>query len=178
MKSVLLALVLLVLAVSIEASVVATGTNTLNLTNDQTAQNASAATEQLQLNIDPDIVNPDCGGIYPANLNVKYGLDPFYLSTVCQQVLSFIGGNKGKQNVDIVWTCPGEPTNGTGDRDTFVILNTPANNALDANAATEQMAADMEIHRMSDGFFLSAEVLLGVKNDASGGKATFQFIFC
>lgn len=178
MKSSLLVLVLLVLAVSIEAAAVPTGTNTLNLNSDQTSQNASAATQQLQLNIDPDIVNPVCGGIYPANLNVKYGPDPFYLSNVCQQVLSFIGGNKGKQNVDIVWTCPGERTNGTGDRDTFVILNTPANNVLNANVATQQIAADMEIHRMSDGFFLSADVLLTAKVDASKGKATFQFIFC
>ncbi|KIW13317.1 hypothetical protein PV08_08505 [Exophiala spinifera] len=174
----ILVLVLSAFAMLTEAYVASTGTKNLNLNNDQIAQNASAATAQLQLNIDPDITNPNCGGIYPANINVKYGPDPFYLSDECRAVLSWLGGNDGKQDVDIVWTCTGQMTAGPGDRNTYIILNTAPNVVFSGSGGNQQIGAYMEIHRLSDGFFTTAAVYLQAKTDPADNKATFQFIFC
>ncbi|KAK6381684.1 hypothetical protein LTS17_004743 [Exophiala oligosperma] len=178
MKSIIIIIVLLAFAMFTEAYVVSTGTKNLDLDKDQAAQNASASTAQLQLNIDPDITNPNCSGIYPANLNVKYAPDPFYLSDACRDVLTWLGGNDGKQNVDIVWTCPGQKTAGTGDRNTYVILNTASNIVFSGSGGNQQVGAYMEIHRLSDGFFATAAVYLQAKTDPADNRATFQFIFC
>lgn len=164
MKSIILVLVLSALTMLIEAYVASTGTKNLDLNKDEIAQNASTATAQLQLNIDPDITNPNCSGIYPANINVKYGPDPFYLSDECRNVLSWVGGNDGNQNVDIVWTCPGQKTSGTGDRNTYVILSTASNIVLSGSGGNQQISANMEIHRLSDGFFATAAVHIQAKN--------------
>ncbi|EXJ93772.1 hypothetical protein A1O1_02165 [Capronia coronata CBS 617.96] len=146
---------------------------------DLAKRNASVGTQQLDLNIDPDIVNPNCGGVYPANINVQSAPDPFYLTTACNKVLSYIGGPKGDKDVDVIFACLAQPTNGSGDRDIKVILNTLANVVLDGSeSGTQNIAANMEITSESDDLLISTSVDIGVKVSSSHGKVTFQYIYC
>ncbi|EHY54345.1 hypothetical protein HRR83_008073 [Exophiala dermatitidis] len=148
-------------------------------TQDLVKRNMTVGTQQLNLNIDPDIINPVCGGIYPANINVQSAPDPFYLTTACDKVLGYIGGAKGSKNVDVVFACQAQPTTGTGDRDIKMILNTQANFVLDGSGGgTQNIPANMELTSESDNFFLSTSVNIGVKVSSSSGKITFQYIFC
>jgi len=141
---------------------------------DLTKRNETVGTQQLDLNIDPDIVNPNCGDIFLANINVESAPDPFYLSTDCNKVLNFIGGPKGNKDVDVVFTCPGQPNSGTGDRDVKIILSTLANNPV--GSGTQDIAANMQLEDEDDNdFIVSVGVQLGVKVNA--GKTTFQYIF-
>lgn len=142
-------------------------------------RNATATDDQLQLNINPNIVNPNCGGIFLANIDVQYAPDPFYLSGDCQNVLKFIGGNKGNKNVDVIFTCLGQPINGSGDRNIKVIVNTATDNVLNGkNNGVQEIVGSMEILDDAANTFLSASIQLGVTVDASAGKMTFQYIYC
>jgi len=141
-------------------------------------RNATAGSNQLWLNIDPDIVNPLCGGIFLANINVEYAPDPFYLSSTCNQVLNFIGGPKGNKDVDFVWTCLGQPTNGSGTRDIKFIISTDADITLNgADSGTQELAGEMEVESTDDNFFVSSSIDLGAKKN-SAGQADFQYIYC
>ncbi|KAI1615780.1 hypothetical protein EDD37DRAFT_206913 [Exophiala viscosa] len=143
-------------------------------------RNATSATvDQLQLNINPSIINPNCGGIYLANINVEYAPDPFYLSSACQSVLNFIGGNKGSKNVDVIFTCLGQSTSGSGNRDIKVIINTAAMNVLNgANSGVQEIAGSMEMMDETTNSFLSATIELGVKVDASTKTQAYEYIYC
>jgi hypothetical protein len=179
MKITILPLLFVSLPAMIEALILPLQVNPLNWhtidTQDLTKRNDTVGTQQLDLNIDPDIVNPVCGNVFLANINVESAPDPFYLSTDCNKVLNFIGGPKGNKDVDVVFTCPGQPNNGTGDRDVKVILSTLANNPVDSG--TQDIAANMQLEDADDDdFIVSVGVQLGVKVDAS--KTTFQYIFC
>jgi hypothetical protein len=139
-----------------------------------------AMSGELDLNIDPDIVNPSCGSIFEANINVETSPDPFYLSTACQNILSYIGGIKGNKDVDVVFACTGESIGtalGTGDRPIKVILNIAASAAVNgANGGTQLVPSNLELVNEQDNTFVSTQVNLGVK--MSGSKVTFQFIYC
>ncbi len=142
-------------------------------------RNATASGDQLWLNIDPDIVNPLCGGIFLANINVQYAPDPFYLSSACNKILNFIGGPKGKKDVDLVWTCLGQPTNGSGTRDIKFIISTAADNTLNgATSSTQELEGALEVVSTDDSFIATTSIQVGVKAKASAGKATFQYIYC
>ncbi|EXJ92067.1 hypothetical protein A1O3_00617 [Capronia epimyces CBS 606.96] len=146
---------------------------------DLVKRNITVGTQQLDLNIDPDIVNPNCGGVYLANINVQFAPDPFYLTAACNKVLSYIGGPKGNKDVDVVFACLAQPTSGSGDRDIKVILNTQANFVLDGSqSGTQNIPANMEITSENDNFFLSTSVDIGVKVNSGAGKVTFQYIYC
>lgn len=147
---------------------------------DLVKRNATVGTAQLDLNMDPDIVNPVCGGVFPVNINARPPVpEAFFLTEACNKVLSFIGGPKGDKDVDVVFACLAQPTNGSGDRDIKVVLNTNANLVLDGSkSGTQNIAANMEITSEKDDFILSVPVDIGVKVRSSAGKVTFQYIFC
>lgn len=183
MKTALFPLLLLALSGLIGALTVPFQMNPLHWhaagARDLIQRNATTGSDPLDLNIDPDIVNPVCGGVYLANINVESAPDPFYLSTACNTALNFIGGPKGSKDVDVVFTCPGQPTAGTGDRDVKVILAMQANTVLDGSkSGTQDIAANMEIISADNNFLLSVGVQIGAKVDASAGEIIFQYIFC
>lgn len=143
----------------------------------------AAATQQMTLNIDPDIVNPACGGVVEANINVEYAPDPFYLSAACNKILNYIGGPKGNKDVDVILTCTGQPanTNGTGDRDVKVVLSTAPHNVLNANdKGVQEIPANMELVSEKDDFLVSTGVQLGFKVKTQDGQSdtVAQFIYC
>ncbi|KAK4942673.1 hypothetical protein LTR10_017622 [Elasticomyces elasticus] len=181
MNGIFLLLVVLTSALSTEAMAVLPRMETSNVHSTALGglvkRNATAAAndDQLQLNINPDIINPDCGGIYPANINVQYAPDPFYLSSACQSVLNFIGGNKGNKNVDIIFTCLGQSTNGSGSRDIKVIINTAGGTVLNgANSGLQEIVGSMEMMDETTKSFLSASIEVVVKVDASAGTQAYQ----
>jgi hypothetical protein len=137
----------------------------------------AAMAGELTLNIDPDINNPACGGIYEAQINVKVAPDPFYLSEACQDVLKYLGGNSGKKNVNIIFACTGGSATGVGDRDIKFIFNIVASAAVNgANTGTQLVPSNLEVVNEVDNTFISTQVNLGVK--MSGSTAKFQFIYC
>ncbi|KIY01904.1 uncharacterized protein Z520_02042 [Fonsecaea multimorphosa CBS 102226] len=144
-----------------------------------TTRNATASSGTLSLNIDPDIINPVCGGIYEANINVQTAPDPFYLSKACNNVLNYIGGMKGNKDVDIIFACTGFDTSGAGTRDVKVILNTQADFPINAGSSgTQMIPANMELASVQDNVFYDSEVNLGVKRNTGNGNITLQYIYC
>ncbi|KIV86629.1 hypothetical protein PV11_02229 [Exophiala sideris] len=185
MNGIFLLLVLLTSAVSTSAMAVLPRMKTSNVHSTaleglaKRNATATANVDQLQLNINPNIINPDCGGIYPANINVQYAPDPFYLSSACQSVLNFIGGNKGNKNVDVIFTCLGQSTNGSGSRDIKVIINTAGGTVLNgANSGLQEIVGSMEMMDETTKSFLSASIEVVVKVDASAGTQAYQYIYC
>lgn len=142
-------------------------------------RNSTTASEILRLNMDPDLVDPLCGGVYPANINVQYAPDPFYLRPECNKVLDYIGGNKGRKDVDIIITCTGQPTSGFGTRDVKVVLNGQTNSVLDGNdSGVQELPANMELVSEKEDLVLNAIVKLGARVNTGNGKITFQYIYC
>ncbi|EXJ55163.1 hypothetical protein A1O7_08088 [Cladophialophora yegresii CBS 114405] len=154
--------------------------STIQVDHDRslTRRNETAAMAgELTLNIDPDIDNPNCGGIYEAQISVALAADPFYLSKACQNVLNYLGGNKGKKNVNIVFACTGGSATGVGDRDIKFIFNIIASAAVNgANSGTQLVPSNLEVVNEVDNTFISTQVNLGVK--MSGSMAKFQYIYC
>lgn len=96
----------------------------------------AAMAGELTLNIDPDIDTAACGGIYEAQISVAQAPDPFYLSTPCQNILGYIGGNKGKKEVDIIFACTGQASGtGVGDLDTKMVFNIVASAVVSSPAS-------------------------------------------
>ncbi|KIW81795.1 hypothetical protein Z517_04821 [Fonsecaea pedrosoi CBS 271.37] len=142
-------------------------------------RNVTSTSDTLSLNIDPDIVNPVCGGIYEANINIQTAPDPFYLSKFCQNVLGYIGGPKGDKDVDVIFACTGFSTSGTGTRDVKIIFNTQANSAIDAGkSGTQLIPANMQLVSEKNNVFYSSEVNIGVKRNSGNGDVAFQHIYC
>ena len=140
--------------------------------NDTTAE-----TSELVLNIDPDITGAECGSIYQANINVKSAPDPFFLSTPCQSILSYLGGPKGDKDVNVVFACTGQATTGIGSRDVKIVFNPGASIPSSGATSGSQLApSNMELVSQKDNVFITALVNIGYK--MSGSKATFQFIYC
>ncbi|OAP64995.1 hypothetical protein AYL99_00967 [Fonsecaea erecta] len=148
-------------------------------TQTLTTRNATASSSTLSLNIDPDIVNPVCGGIYEANINVESAPDPFYLSSVCNNVLNYIGGPKGNEDVDVIFACTGLSTSGTGTRDVKIIFNTQADAPINAGSGgTQLIPANMQFVSEKDNVFYNSEVEIGVKRNTGTGDVAFQYIYC
>ncbi|OQV05542.1 hypothetical protein CLAIMM_10269 [Cladophialophora immunda] len=142
-------------------------------------RNATASSDTMSLDIDPDIVNPVCGGIYEANINVQSAPDPFYLSTFCRNVLDYIGGPKGNKDVDVIFACTGFSTSGTGTRDVKIVFNTEADSSINAGSSgTQLIPANMELVSEKDNVFYSSEVNIGVKRNTGTGDVSFQHIYC
>ncbi len=137
----------------------------------------TAMAGELTLNIDPDINDPECGGIYEAQINVKQAPDPFYLSDSCNQVLSYIGGNKGSKDVDVIFTCPGGTPPGVGDRDIKFVVNLVSAASIDGtNGGTQLAPCNLEVVNEKDNTLISTQINLGVK--VTDSKAKAQFIYC
>lgn len=143
-------------------------------------RNASTTLDTLELNIDPHIVNPVCGGIYPATIDIEWAPDSFDLSEACGKFLSFLGGTHGQKKVDVVFACLGEPTNGTGnDSHIKIIFFILGNQDLSTVQKGEHnIAATMEVVDEAANFILSTNVDLGVKGDPSKDTSKFQYIYC
>ncbi|KAJ9602662.1 hypothetical protein H2200_012856 [Cladophialophora chaetospira] len=137
----------------------------------------AAMTGELVLNVDPDLPQPTCGGIYDAQINVKQAPDPFYLSAACANILSYIGGNKGKKDVNVLFECPGGSPTGSGDRAIRFIIDLLSPAGIDGlNPGTQLVPCTLQVVNPNDNTFISAAVNLGVK--MSGMNATLQFIYC
>ncbi|EXJ68695.1 uncharacterized protein A1O5_08489 [Cladophialophora psammophila CBS 110553] len=142
-------------------------------------RNATAGSDTLSLDIDPDLVNPVCGGIYEANINVQSAPDPFYLTPVCNNILSYIGGPKGDKDVDIIFTCAGFNNSGTGIRDVKIVFSTEDDSPIDAGkSGTQLIPANMELVAEKQNVFFSSAVSLGVKMKGGTSDIVFQYIYC
>ena len=140
----------------------------------------AAMAGELSLNIDPDIVNPKCGDVVDANINVAYTPDEFYLSEPCQRILDYIGGNRGNKDVSVNFACLGQDAStsqGLGDKDIKFIFNLVSTaNVNGANSGTQLVPSNLELVNGKDNILINAQVNLGVKMGNS--KATFQYIYC
>jgi hypothetical protein len=133
----------------------------------------SVATAKLMLNVDPDIDAPMCGAVYPVSLNVKSQPDPFYLSGACQKLLGCLGAS-GSIKVDLIFVCPGVPTQGIGDRSVKAILDFATSNIF-ANDG-EPSSPNLEVAAEDENLFISTGVTLGTK--MKGNVGVVQFLYC
>jgi len=137
----------------------------------------ASMTGELMLNVDPDIAEPACGGIYEAQINVKQSPDPFVLAKSCAGILNYIGGIGGKKDVDVIFACAEETATGVGDRDIKFIINLLSPAGIDGlSSGTQLVPCNLEVVNLKDNTMISAQVNLGVK--MSGSNATLQYIYC